>query len=123
MKNIEPFLFFYSLGVFIFYPLSQQILFNVICVRTFNSTAEICTMNLPMNALVQKETSKWTLYLNIGCIFPALFVPIFCSTIGPIVGSHRLLFLPLLGDTLSFVFMGLYEYIDSFPNWFLVFLF
>eukprot|EP00058_Branchiostoma_floridae_P008119 XP_002593607.1 hypothetical protein BRAFLDRAFT_128754 [Branchiostoma floridae] len=101
--TVEPVMLLYMTGAFLQFPIQQQLVYQKVCVQTYNDTV-LCS-NISAHETEEKfvETvaSGYLLYLNVANVIPSVLVLFFLGSWTDKFGRKAAMVLPSIGAMIS----------------------
>lgn len=116
--TVEPVLFLFMLAVFMQYSVFQDLIYQKVCARTFNTT--VCSHlydpdNKDSLDYVQNHSSYWILASTLALTIPCIVVSIFLGSWSDIFGRKLPLIVPSFGGIFSSIVFICVSEISSAP--------
>ncbi|XP_069682462.1 proton-coupled folate transporter-like [Periplaneta americana] len=119
--TVEPVLFLYMLAIYMQYGIFQDLVYEKVCITTFNSTVchKLNDSDYSANLdTVQKDSSMWILSSTVSLALPSIISANFLGSWGDSFGRKLPLIMPSIGGILSsFVYIWISLYNLSGPVW------
>ncbi|XP_078594198.1 proton-coupled folate transporter-like [Branchiostoma floridae x Branchiostoma japonicum] len=101
--TVEPVIFMYMTASFLSGSVTQQLMYNKVCLRAFNDT-ELCANISAYHTeekFVQTETAQWIVYMNIANVVPSVLVLLLLGSWTDKAGRKSAMMMPFVGAVIS----------------------